>query len=103
MTKEDILIALSDIFDKFTTHIYDEAVYEWFVDKKPLEQLYNEIKKDIEYGKHLEQIRVDKFLFVEDGSVDVDELEDALEGQHIKVVVYRQGSTPPVLKDVDYD
>lgn len=103
MTKEDILIALNNMFENSTTFVPESGVEEEYVDKGLLKQLYNDIKKDIEYRKHLEQIRVDKFLFVEDGSVDVDALEEALEGQHIKVVVYRQGSTPPVLKDVDYD
>lgn len=38
-----------------------------------------------------------KMLLVEDGSVDVDELEQFIfeHGLKIKVVVYRQGSIPP--------
>lgn len=46
--------------------------------------------------------RIKKFLFVEDGSVDVDALEEALEDgcPDIHVVVYRQGSTPPKLVDI---
>lgn len=35
-------------------------------------------------------------LYVEDGSVDVDQLEQDL-GDDVYVVVYRQGSTPPKL------
>lgn len=35
-------------------------------------------------------------LYVEDGSVDVDQLEQDL-GDDVYVVVYRQGSTPPNL------
>lgn len=37
------------------------------------------------------------FIFVEDGSIDVDELKDAV-GSETKVVVYRQGATPPEIK-----
>ena len=36
-------------------------------------------------------------LFVEDGSVDLDELKAALQGTSIKVIVYRQGSKMPQL------
>ena len=35
-------------------------------------------------------------IYVEDGSVDVDELIDALD-ETTKVIVYRQGSQPPTL------
>lgn len=38
-----------------------------------------------------------QILFVEDGSVDLDELKAALQGTNIIVVVYRQGSKMPQL------
>jgi len=42
-----------------------------------------------------------KFLYIEDGSVDVDALEaDLFEtNPEIKVIVYRQGSCPPILSE----
>ncbi len=42
-----------------------------------------------------------KFLYVEDGSVDVDELSEELfvTNPEIKVIVYRQGSHPPIFKE----
>lgn len=45
---------------------------------------------------------IKKFIFVEDGSVDTDELEETLAERNpeIKVIVYRQGACPPVLKDI---
>jgi hypothetical protein len=45
---------------------------------------------------------IQKFIFVEDGSVDVDELIEGLEmsNPEIKVVVYRQGANPPELVEV---
>ncbi len=46
---------------------------------------------------------IKKFIFVEDGSVDVDELEETLYARNpeIKVVVYSQGSRAPGLVDVN--
>lgn len=38
-----------------------------------------------------------QILFVEDGSVDLDELKTALQGKGIEVIVYRQGSKMPQL------
>jgi len=45
---------------------------------------------------------VEKFIFVEDGSVDVDELIESLNmtNPEIKVVVYRQGARSPELVEV---
>lgn len=50
-----------------------------------------------------EDIPVKKFLFVEDGSVDSDELTERLADTNpeIKVVIYRQGSARPQLQEVD--
>lgn len=38
-----------------------------------------------------------QILFVEDGSVDLDELKTALQGTGVEVIVYRQGSIMPQL------
>lgn len=42
-----------------------------------------------------------KFLYVEDGSVDVDNLREelSLTNPEIQVVIYRQGSNPPILQE----
>lgn len=42
-----------------------------------------------------------KFLLVEDGSVDVDGLQQFFDEQNmmIKIVIYRQGSPKPELKE----
>lgn len=42
-----------------------------------------------------------KLLFVEDGSVDIDELQKFFEEQNmkIKIVIYRQGAPKPELKE----
>ena len=39
---------------------------------------------------------IKNILYVEDGSVDVDDLEDTL-GTETKIIVYRQGSVMPML------
>ena len=39
---------------------------------------------------------IKNILYVEDGSVDVDELIDSMSTE-TKIIVYRQGSTPPIL------
>lgn len=45
--------------------------------------------------------KIKKFLFIEDGSVDTDDLGKRLASNpEIAVVVYRQGSLPPQLVDV---
>lgn len=43
-----------------------------------------------------------KFMFVEDGSVDIEQLEEEMEAKHpeIKVVVYRQGANKPEFLDL---
>lgn len=42
-----------------------------------------------------------KFLLVEDGSVDIDELQQFFDEKNmkIKIVIYRQGSPKPELKE----
>lgn len=45
--------------------------------------------------------KIKKFLFVEDGSVDTDDLDKRLASTpEIAIVIYRQGSLPPLLVDV---
>lgn len=55
-----------------------------------------------DYGQEIRFIpKIEKFLFVEDGSVDIDDLGKRLAGNpEIAVVVYRQGSLPPLLVDI---
>ena len=49
-----------------------------------------------------ESTPIQKFLFVEDGSVDTDELDEImyLRNPEIKVIVYRQGASRPELVDI---
>lgn len=59
--------------------------------REELEREDEELKKPIK-----------KFLFVEDGSVDCDKLikDLSIKNPEIKVIVYRQGSCSPQLKEV---
>lgn len=60
-----------------------------------------DILKEV-WQEQKEHISYDKFLFIEDGSVDFDELKKELEktNPEIKVIVYRQGSNMPQLVDI---
>lgn len=51
-------------------------------------------------GTELKQMKW-KFLLVEDGSIDVDELQQFFDEQNmkIKIVLYRQGAPKPELKE----
>lgn len=55
----------------------------------------------VEREKEIEKMKrpIEKFLFVEDGTVDTDELIETLsiKNPEIHVVVYRQGGRPPEL------
>jgi hypothetical protein len=44
---------------------------------------------------------IKNILYVEDGSVDVDEL-DKLLGEETKIIVYRQGGVIPKLEQVNF-
>lgn len=41
-----------------------------------------------------------KYWLIEDGSVDIDELQDFIDEKNlkIKIIIYRQGATKPELK-----
>lgn len=59
-----------------------------------------ETAKDILVRRLRQKVPVKQFMFIEDGSVDLSTLDD-LERRNpgVKVVIYRQGSAWPVLKD----
>ena len=48
-------------------------------------------------------IPIKYFLFIEDGSVDLDKIEDDVKRRNpeIKVIIYRQGARTPELKEVE--
>lgn len=66
------------------------------------------IKEDIKKEQFAEQEKENwhrpykKFMFVEDGSVDIDNLIEEMEVKHpeIKVIVYRQGANKPEFLDL---
>lgn len=66
--------------------------------------LFINIIADVENSLKLEQKSLTpktKFLYVEDGGVELDLLESSLyeTNPEIKIVVYRQGSHPPILSE----
>lgn len=66
---------------------------------------YNANEQEISKAKNvlikdLRDVPVGQFLFIEDGSIDLTELKDLKRrNPEIKIVVYRQGSATPILKD----
>lgn len=84
------------------------AVAEYFLAKGDLERCgiwQNKYKKEFERVAQIKLSKTKKktkFLFVEDGSVDLEEVEQslAITNPEIKVVVYRQGAREPQLKDL---
>jgi hypothetical protein len=52
--------------------------------------------------EELETTPIQKFIFVEDGSIDTDDLEQRLftSNPEVKVIVYRQGSRAPEVVEV---
>ena len=66
---------------------------------------YNANEQEISKAKNvlikdLKDVPVGQFLFIEDGSIDLTELKDLKRrNPEIKIVIYRQGSATPVLKD----
>ena len=66
---------------------------------------YNANEQEISKAKNvlikdLKDVPVGQFLFIEDGSIDLTKLKDLKRrNPEIKIVVYRQGSATPILKD----
>lgn len=49
----------------------------------------------------LGSISVEQFMFIEDGSIDLADIRDLKKrNPEIKVIVYRQGSACPIIKEV---
>ena len=79
--------------------------YEKFISLGAIQDIINRTIADLENeetsGKYQEQLKAPykKFMFVEDGSVDIDYLIEELDTKNpdIKVIVYRQGSKPPFI------
>lgn len=84
------------------------AVAEYFLAKGDLErcnQWQNKYKKEFERVAHIKLSKTKKktkLLFVEDGTIDLEKVEQSLAvtNPEIKVIVYKQGAREPQLIDV---
>lgn len=110
--------------DRFLLNLYD-AIINYDVSAKDIQYLINDgefrenekfisverLKADIDRIKYamLQQKEenkrnkpIKKFLYIEDGSVDIDQIISELErtNPEIKVIVYRSGANMPKLLDV---
>ena len=106
MTKEQQKDKIIEIVKKAivenSLHDYDVRSGEVIaqIDSDDLDHIAEEVAEAV-YCQGLAVEEVKKFLFIEDGSVDTDELGRRLEkNPEIAIVVYRQGSLPPQLIDV---
>ena len=81
-----------------------KAIHDSYVSKelKMTEaQIYDLRDKILRAIKNEKLITTEKFLFIEDGSVDLDELDNlAITNPEIKIIVVRQGGRLPVLQEV---
>lgn len=93
----DFLIREDD-FDK-NTNVISVDVLQTHIDL--IIQVLKEEQRQKEI-KERNEMPIKKFMYIEDGSVDTDELIEELErtNPEIKVIVYRHGSQPPKLFDV---
>ena len=89
-----------------------EIIYGEFIHIKSLNDILSrllfdferEIKEKEDFEKRQQELKkpYKKFLFVEDGSVDIDNLVEEMEVKNpeIKVVVYRKDATKPEMMDL---
>lgn len=92
---------VGNIYEAFIDNRFEEGYCVnlldniWFIQKKYCEEINECIEQNEEYrciSTPKEKVNYDKILLVEDGSVDVDYIEDEL---GIKCIIYRQGSNKP--------
>lgn len=82
MTKEEVIKKIGNDINNIMNSEYSALI-------SPLEVA----KNILEYVKQIEiELDYNKILLVEDGSVDIDKLEE----DGFYVIVYRQGATPPL-------
>lgn len=98
----EITIPAIQIANDFDEH--DEIRYDKYVNISNFNWLIGELKKEL-FEEQLQEERkrpYKKLMFVEDGSVDIDELEAEIQNRNpeIKLVVYRQNSNKPELLDI---
>lgn len=102
---KDMAIALQAVMaevGKTKAQLEDETDDARFVNVEKMGAVIRHIMESIE-TENLQNTPITKFLFIEDGSVDKDDLITSLANSNpeISVVVYRQGSARPVLIDKD--
>lgn len=100
--KDKIIEIVKKAIDENSLHDYDKESDEVIaqIDSDDVDHIAEEVAEAV-CCQGLAVEKVKKFLFIEDGSVDTDELGWQLGGNpEIAIVVYRQGSMPPQLVDV---
>lgn len=94
---------LNDDYSNVKFDFSDGVTSVWTVHNPDLILIENSDNGIEEPVKNKRVTNIKKLLYVEDGSVDVDDLQQVLDDSDsgIYVVVYRQGSRPPELVDLE--
>lgn len=102
-------LQVGEIYEAFETKWYEEQRYAlnvngeniYFAPKEYIEIIEEEPTVEVIAEEKVQKVLNGKprILMVEDGSVDVDALEEWCEENNIKLIVYRNGSTPPAWLD----
>ena len=90
---------MNSLFETIYQSLCDQYLTEdTGLDDKDLRAIADRVVIDIQRNHNT---KVEKFLFVEDGSVDLDELGAiSITNPEIKVIVVRQGGRVPELREV---
>lgn len=68
----------------------------YYVDECQVEVIKGDVNKEVsDNNNNIIKSSQQKILLVEDGSVDIDDLEDWCGRQNIKLIVYRNGASKP--------
>lgn len=90
MNKDEIRNNIKSLIDEYNnvraTHLIERV-------KDPISMITDFCFELIQ--KEISNLKNRKYLIVEDGSVDVDKLEEELLLDNIKLIVYRQGTNKP--------
>ena len=102
-------LQVGEIYEAFETMWYEERRYAlningeniYFAPKEYIEIVEEEPTVEVIADEKVQKVLNGKIriLMVEDGSVDVDDLEEWCEQNNIKLIVYRNGATPPAWLD----
>ena len=90
---EAFKISCGDGLVHYAAYVSDEMIL-WVLEKN-CEVIESEKTQAVEVNEHQPSAPTPQILMVEDGSVDIDDLEEWCADNSIKLIVYRQGANKP--------